>query len=309
MKTDQRWVFAICLVVAWSANSSGAEESAIVKKNRVNVRAQALPTSEVITQLKKGETVVVLEEITAKKPKRGEPAKWAKIQLPPNTPVWVYAPYIETTNNTVNIKQLNLRAGPGERFSVIGRIERGTSVKQIRTTDNWMEIEAPPNAYAFVAAEMLEKSAAPPPTELAANTPNVAPNQPAPTVETIKPETAPAVATEPVPAPTQAAPPAAQPPVLAPTPETTTAVEAAPPKRIVSREGTVVVSRSIQAPTSYALEHRESLRIVNYLHSESEDINLKRFAGKKVIVTGEELIDKRWVNTPIVEVESIRLVP
>jgi len=309
MKTDQRWVCAICLVVAWSAISTGAEESAVVKKNRVNVRAQALPTSEVITQLKKGETVVVLEEITARKPKRGEPAKWAKIQLPPNTPVWVYAPYIETTNNTVNIKRLNLRAGPGERFSVIGRLERGTTVKQIRTTDNWMEIEAPPNAYAFVAAEMLEKSAAPAPTELAANTPNVAPNQPPPTVETVKPDTAPAVATEPVPAPTQAAQPPAQPPVLAPAPAATTTVEAAAPKRVVSREGLVVVSRSIQAPTSYALEHRESRRTFNYLHSESEDINLKRFAGKKVIVTGEELIDQRWVNTPIIEVESIRLVP
>ena len=89
----------------------------------------------------------------------------------------------------------------------------------------------------------------------------------------------------------------------------TPAVEAAPPKRVVIREGTVVVSRSIQAPTSYGLENRESRRIVNFLHSESEDINLKKFAGKKVIVTGEELIDQRWVNTPIIEVESIRLVP
>ena len=307
----QRWVWAVCLALGWLALSAGAEEVAVVKKNRVNVRAQAVPTSEVITQLKKGETVVVLEEVTPKKHKRGEPAKWARIQLPPNTPVWVYAPYIETTNNTVNIKRLNLRAGPGENFSVIGRIERGTPVKQIRTTGNWMEIEAPTNAYAFVAAEMLEKSAAPAPapTELAANATKAAPTQPPPTVELVKPETAPAVATEPVPAPTQAAPPATQPPGLAQQPAPTPTVEAAPPKRVVSREGTVVVSRSIQAPTSYGLENRESRRIVNFLHSESEDINLKRFAGKKVIVTGEELIDQRWVNTPIIEVESIRLVP
>jgi len=172
-----------------------------------------------------------------------------------------------------------------------------------------MEIEAPPNAYAFVAAEMLEKSAATAPTQLAANTTKTAPAQPPPTVENVKPDTAPAVATEPVPAPTPAAQPATQPPVLAPPPAATTTVEAAAPKRVVSREGTVVVSRSIQAPTSYALENRESRRTVNYLHSESEDINLKKFAGKKVIVTGEELIDQRWVNTPIIEVESIRLVP
>ena len=311
MKTNQRWVWAVCLAIGWLAISAGAEEVAVVKGDRVRVRAQATLKSEVITLLKKGETVTVLEEIAAKKHKRGEPAKWAKIQLPPNTPVWAYAPYIETTNNTVNIKRLNLRAGPGEKFSIIGRIERGTPVKQIRTTGNWMEIEAPRNAYAFVAAELLEKSAAPAPapTELAANTTKAAPTQPPPTVENVKPETAPAVATEPVPAPAQAAQPTTQPPGLAPQPAPTTTVEAAPPKRVVIREGTVVVSRSIQAPTSYGLENRESRRTVNYLHSESEDINLKKFAGKKVIVTGEELIDQRWVNTPIIEIESIRLLP
>ena len=94
MKTDQRWVGAVCLAGGCLAFTAVAEESALVKKNRVNVRAQATQNSEVITQLKKGETVTVLEEIAARKPKRGEPAKWAKIQLPPNTPVWVYAPYI-----------------------------------------------------------------------------------------------------------------------------------------------------------------------------------------------------------------------
>src|SRR6266496_2913681 len=195
MKTNQRWVWAVCFVVLRMAISAGAEE-AVVKGDRVRVRGQATLKSEVITLLKKGETVNVLEEIAARKPKRGEPAKWAKIQLPPNTPVWVYAPYIETTTNTVNIKRLNLRTGPGERFSIIGRIERGTPVKQIRTTDNWMEIEAPTNAFAFVAAELLEKSAAraPAPTELAANTTKAAPTHPPPTLENDKPWTAPAPA-------------------------------------------------------------------------------------------------------------------
>src|SRR5437016_95335 len=158
MKTNRSaaWAFSVAVgLVFWTAR---AEEAAVVKKDRVNVRAQASQRSEIITQLKKGETVAVLEEITPKKRKRGEPASWAKIQLPSNTPVWVYAPYIETTNHTVNIKRLNLRAGPGENFSVIGRLDRGTEVKEIRTEGNWMEIEAPANAYAFVAADMLEKS-------------------------------------------------------------------------------------------------------------------------------------------------------
>src|SRR5439155_22792729 len=259
------------------------EEAAVVKGDRVRVRGQATLRSEVITQLKKGETVIVLEEVTPKKHKRGEPAKWAKIQLPSTTPVWVYAPYIETTRHTVNIKRLNLRAGPGENFSVIGRLDRGLEVKELRTDGNWMEIEAPTNAYAFVAAELLEKTGAPAPatTEIAAhaNT-NAAPALPARTIENVKPETAPAVAVEPAPAPTQ--PPVtlpAQPSVGHGLPSTpVTPADATPPKRVVSREGTVVFSRSVQAPTVFALENRESRRTVNFLHSESEDINLKKFA-------------------------------
>jgi len=305
MKTNRRatWVFSVAVgLVFWTAR---AEQAAVVKKDRVNVRAQATPRSEVITQLKKGETVMVLEEITLKKRKRGEPASWARIQLPSNTPVWVYAPYIETTNHTVNIKRLNLRAGPGENFSVIGRLDRGTQVKEIRTDGQWLEIEAPPNAYAFVAADLLEKTGAPAPaaTDIAANAnTNAAVAQPAATVENVKPETAPAVALEPAPTPASPVPQPAPPSHPEP-------AETQLPKRVVSREGTVVVSRSIQAPTSYALESRESRRTVNYLHSESDDINLKKFAGKKVIVTGEELIDQRWVNTPIIEVESIQVLP
>jgi len=305
MKKFQTWAGVISVAVGLMIQAARAEQSAVVKKDRVNVRAQASQGSEVITQLKKGESVTVVDEVTPKKRKRGEPAKWAKIQLPSNTPVRVFAPYIDTTNHTVNTKRLNLRAGPGEKYSVIGRIDRGTPVKEIRTDGQWMEIEAPAKAYAFVAAQFLDVNAAPATPEIAVNaTTNTVPAEPLPAVETVKPESKPAVAVE-TPPPAQPTPPPAT-PVTEPVPAAP--ADAPPPKRLVSREGTVVVSRSIQAPTAYALESLESHRTVNYLHSESEDVNLRKFAGKKVIVSGEELIDQRWVNTPIVEVESIQVV-
>ena len=78
---------------------------------------------------------------------------------------------------------------------------------------------------------------------------------------------------------------------------------------MVSREGVVIGSRSIQAPTEYALESKEARRTINYLHTEDPALKLKNFGGRKVIVTGEELLDQRWANTPIIEVETIRLVP
>ena len=292
-------------------------ETATVKPNKVNVRGQASLSSEVITQLQKGETVIILEEVAVAKPKRGEPANWLKIELPGNTPVWVYAPYIETTNKTVNVSRLNLRAGPGENFSVLGRVERGTPVKEIRTEKNWMEVEAPAGTYAFIAAEYVERTApTPAPVPVTTEPATATPPQPAlptPTVVVVQPEPPPTPAVEPIPTtPATTAPPTnavAPPPETNPTaPEPTATVEVTP-KRTVAREGRVVVSMSIQAPTEYALQSLETQRFINYLHTEQIGIKLKSFAGRRVIVSGEELIDVRWTNTPIMEVESINIVP
>jgi uncharacterized protein YgiM (DUF1202 family) len=319
MKMNQR-LAAIPLLLGLAIGAGQAEQVAIVKKDRVNVRGQANAKSEVITQLHKGEAVNVLEEIPVKNPKKGEPAAWMRIQLPANTPVWVYAPYIESAAKTVNIRRVNIRSGPGENFSILGRLDRGAGVKEIRTVERWMEIEAPTNAFAYVAADLLEKAPAKPeeakPTEIAANTP--APTPP-PTTETVKTEPVPAPATETTPAPTPPATTDTKPATTDTAPATAPAasgtiepapqvVPETPPRRTVSREGVVIVSRSIQAPTDYALENMEARRTINYLHSEDPALKLKNFAGRRVIVTGEELLDRRWAHTPIIEVETIRLV-
>src|SRR5262245_55893043 len=93
---------------------------AVVNKNNVNVSGKAAISSEVITRLKKGDTVTVLEEVTLKKPKTDEPAKWARIALPTNSAVWVHNSFLDPANKTVVPKRLNLRSGPGENYSVVG---------------------------------------------------------------------------------------------------------------------------------------------------------------------------------------------
>ena len=67
---------------------------AVVSQPNVNVRSQAAINSEVIVRLKRGDHVNVLEEVTLKKPKTDEPAKWAKVSLPTNAVVWVHASFI-----------------------------------------------------------------------------------------------------------------------------------------------------------------------------------------------------------------------
>ena len=92
-----------------------------------------------VTHLFKGDTVMVLSQINLDKHAAGEPAQWAKIASPTNTHIWVSAKFIDPTNKTVLPKKLNLRAGPGENYSVLGVIERGTPVDEIITKDGWME--------------------------------------------------------------------------------------------------------------------------------------------------------------------------
>jgi hypothetical protein len=75
------------------------------------------------------------------------------------------------------------------------------------------------------------------------------------------------------------------------------------------REGIIKRSVSIQAPTVFVLESLENKRTINYLFSPATNLVLKDFRGKRVIVTGEEGLDERWPNTPVLNVETLQPVP
>ncbi len=310
---------------------------AVVKQN-INVRGQPAITSEVVTRLKKGDRVTVLEEITLAHPKTDDPGKWAKIALPANGGVWVSTHFIDAASKTVVPKRLNLRSGPGENYSVLGRIEKGTVVKEIETKGDWIKIEAPDGTYAFVAAHFLapEAAAPAPPMVAAAAPPKAAtPTPPPPAVETPAPTPPPpppaapptetTIATPPPPA---VAEPVTPPPAVATPPPAMTVTPAAPPppvvltpaapptpvvttptppeeepKRVVTREGIVRSSVSIQAPTYFVLQSLDTGKAVNYLYS--TNIALKDFNGRRIVVTGEELLDERWPNTPVITVDNL----
>ncbi len=405
MKCQFSLAAALCLSVA----GAFAADEVTVKANRVNLRGQPTTGSEVVTQLKQGEKLAVLEEIVHPKPAKGEPAKWLRIALPANTPVWVSAHFV--TNSTVATARLNIRSGPGENFSVIGRIPKGTAVKQLRRNGDWLEIEAPANTFAYIAAEyvnrpaggaapvtpasntaqLASKSASKAPgkgadkagKQLAKAAPIAAPDTKpdlvpvevkpiAPTPVALPPGTlamkpapvAPpsAVLTEPVtptppppvaaPAPAPVAPPAAlienvPPPPgdpyattgrykIEPEPQkgfgawvkglfakkpaaekakpapaakpATPADDGPPTIRIVSREGIVSRSWNIQTPSDWALQDADSGRVINYLWSSSTNIPWATLKGRTVIVTGEEALDVRWPNTPVLKIETLKTV-
>jgi uncharacterized protein YgiM (DUF1202 family) len=385
------WLIATCAVFSLSA-----EEAATINRARVNMRGGPSFASEVIGQLQKGDQVTFLEEVAVEKPRPGEPSKWAAIKLPASTPVWVFIDFLN--DKTVKVPRLNLRAGPGENYSVVGRLQKGDTVKEIRTVEGWMQIETPENSRAFVDAAYVTRTNAPAATSIAEEKPKVfepktepqpvitKPEQatPPPTVvaETPKPSEVPKpTKAEPEPKPAEktvikeepkvvaavpAKPEENKPPVAATespktespkaeapkveepkpvtkaNPEPTAVATTTPPppttpaekppevarplpaigrpilsrtntvtvKRVVRREGEVRGTRfSIQAPTYFELVSAENGKVLNYLTAEKAGFKLKDYKGLRVIVTGEEMIEPRFPDKPLLEVETIEVAP
>jgi uncharacterized protein YgiM (DUF1202 family) len=292
--------------------------SAVVVANNVNVRGQAKLHSEVVGHVTKGQAVTVIEEITLNNSAPDEPSAWAKITIPAGTHAWVNSTYIDPANKTVKATRLNLRAGPGENYSILGRLEHGETVKDLGAKGDWMEIEPPAHAFAFIAAQFLKQEAAAPapsaavaaaPAPAAAETP-ATPVSPPATV-------APPPIEAPAPAPTAAAPetaappstpPAATAPALTPAPAPPTAVQEPPPPRIISHEGIVRGMTSIQAPSHFELVSPENGQTIDYLYTNAKELDLRRYKGLRIIVTGEEGLDERWGHTPVLTIHKIEVL-
>jgi uncharacterized protein YgiM (DUF1202 family) len=294
--------------------------TATVDADNVNYRGQAGLKGESIGQFKKGDTVTVLSVITLDKHAADEPAHWAKISLPAGAKVWVNKMFV--TDKKVSVKKLNLRAGPGENFSVLGRVEKATSLNQLAEKGEWIQIAAPDNAYAFVSANYLRQGAMPEATPSApfnpGSTPVVAGNVGAATQIPAGAET-PVV----VPTPTTvtdsakiSAPPSGTPagnptptPIklanLPPPPPETAEVETNAPPRIVTHEGWVRDSVSIVAPTYYELYDQATDKAIDYLHSPSPLLSVVSYKGKHIVVTGEEALDAQWKDTPVLTIQKI----
>lgn len=277
---------------------------AVVSANHVNVRSKAGLVGEVVTRMTNGQPVTVVEELHLKKSGPEEPSAWAKILLPSDTHVWVKSSLLDP-NNAVAPRKANFRAGPGENYGILGTLQHGDAVQTIQTKGDWTEIQAPTNAYAFMAAQYLKQG-----EEVAmANTPPTTPTPEAtPEVAPEMPQVAPAQPEAPLAGDTN------QPPTPAVAPETpeaapgVAATQEPPPPRIVEHEGIVRGVFSIQAPTKYEIVSPDTHQPVDFLYTSSTNLDLSRYKGMRIIVKGEESLDDRWKNTPIITIQAIKVL-
>lgn len=300
---------------------------ALVAGNNVNVRAQSTIHSEVITQLQEGDQVIVEEVILRSETTGKDPARWAQVAYPTNATAWVHSLYIDSDTSKVKARKLNVRSGPGENYTVAAKLASGDAITQIGSKGVWIEIAPPAGARAYIAAKLLRQ-------ELVEITETVAvveeeteageiveveaemdveaeagdPEMSETATESETTELA-VVETETVEiedaeiASTDLEPlPLTEDTFVEPEPEDP------PPPRIVQREGIVRSFTSIQAPSHYKLVSADNGRNINYLYTSSVNLDLSRYVGLRIIVTGEESLDSRWPNMPVLAMQKIIVV-
>jgi hypothetical protein len=108
--------------------------------------------------------------------------------------------------------------------------------------------------------------------------------------------------------------PASEPTPPAPTPDAANApappavIEEIEVPRFVAHEGIVRGTVSIQAPTRFGLYSAENNKLINYLYSPTAKLEMSRYYNLHVIVDGQEGLDERWKNTPVLTIRRIQVI-
>lgn len=253
------------------AASAGSVGIGTVLKNKINVRARAGKTAEVVVQVNKGDTLEVLDRKTIQE--GGKSMEWLHVVLPGSAKCYVSSKLLkngETTTDAVNV-----RCGPGSNYKEVGKLGKGDKVEVLKTHGEWVQIKPTPHCTGWIAAEYVEV-AAPPPT--------------------------PVIATPPVAAmPEPAMPPAAG--IKPAVPEDEVHIQYTVKDGIFEP-----VKDEANAPASYQLRTEEVAgRSYRIAYLDTTEKNLARYEGKHVKVFGNE----RWRRSeryPVIAVERIDMI-
>lgn len=120
-----------------------------VISDNVNVRAGQNENFEKLGKLAKGEKVVVV----------GRSYSWDKIKLPSNCAAHVNESFLQNMGDGLAMSKgdrVNIRAGRGTNFSVIGTLKKGTLVRILEQKDGWYKIEPVEGSYGWIQTSYLK---------------------------------------------------------------------------------------------------------------------------------------------------------
>jgi hypothetical protein len=67
-------------------------------------------------------------------------------------------------------------------------------------------------------------------------------------------------------------------------------------------------SGSLIAPTAYVLYDPSTRKEINFLYTTSTNLDVSRYSGMRIIVTGEEALVERWPDTPLLTIQRIQVL-
>lgn len=123
--------------------------------DNVNLRAKDLPEAEVVTQMNDGDAVEI----------KGYSGEWAEVVPPEKADLWVHKDFVE--DGVVRGKTLNVRAGPGINFNVVGTLSRGEKLTIRGEMTEWYKIAPPAVCSLWVSRPYVGSPSKPKPVEVA----------------------------------------------------------------------------------------------------------------------------------------------
>lgn len=143
----------ILIFVLFLANPVFAEKderfAGEITAAKVNLRAGPNANFEIITQLDKGDIVRVI----------GKNYDWYQISLPQKASCYIDKKYIkllDKNSGEISANNVNLRAGPGTSFNILGQLHSGTVVTVKQADEDWIEIYPPQECSGWVHKDYIK---------------------------------------------------------------------------------------------------------------------------------------------------------
>jgi len=142
-----------------------------VKNDGAIVRAGDNINYENLCALSKAETVKII----------GKRYSWYKILLPRKACLYISRDYVDLTSDEkgvgiVKAVNVNLRAGPGTKYTIVGQISKPEKVSVLSEDTGWYKIEPPYGTAGWIHSGQITESEE---SEITAPQQKEAPNQPA----------------------------------------------------------------------------------------------------------------------------------
>lgn len=281
----RRYVLSASALFAWALSVFGQQkiERVVAAADRVNLRAKPAESAEVVGQAAKGEALVV----------RSRSRGWVEVVPPARLDLWVHEDFVK--DGVIAAQSVNVRAGAGMNFSIVGQLNAGQPVEVRGTLGEWARIKPPESCSLWVSESMVRPEAVPAP-------PTAAP-------PTSVPERGHAAA-----APAPERPPPVQPPAPAPEP-----AKPPPDLKLVPIAGQGVQKQyqgTLRGP-KYLFGNPSDFRLVAQAPGSGRTVTacylignapqLKGLLGRNMRVSGREY----WVQgkaEPVLVVERITLL-